>query len=952
MECQDTRCSTSESAQFLGGEWNRRALLCSDEISTGRHLHQTLATREIQFLDRKAQYAKHVSENAKTSNRGTKRVMMNVAFVSAKSTSSTNELNADYSVSTATGHSSQAQDDLEEMDLKWQVAMLSMRVKRFYKKIGRKLEFNGKEQVGFDKAKVECFNCHRRGHFSRDYRLAKNSKNKSRDAGNAGYRGRNSRDAGNAGYRGRNNGTRAVKEEDENTLAIVLRHKVAMLSMRVKRFYKKIGRKLEFNGKEQVGFDKTKVECFNCHRRGHFSRDYRSAKNSKNRSRDAGNAGYRGRNSRDAGNAGYRGRNNEDEATDFSLMAFTSNTSSSSSLNSEAIVLRHKGTGVEMLGMHGTEEEIMEEATDFSLMDFTSNPSSSSSSNTKREKLRKANLEIVEEEVTETVFDNRSSNKENYLANDMFKKGKGYPIVPPSLTGTYMPPKSDLSFAGLDDSINTFKISEIVTSVTKDKKDAPETSTACVDKPKEDRSRKSTGHKESRPVWNNIQRINYQNKFAPTTVFTRFGRIPVSAVKPKVTALTSAAKPVNTAGPKQSMHFSNSRSTFHKSHSPIRRSFYNTTTHSKRNSTKRLDTAGSKAVSAVEGNRVTTVKTSACCVWRPRVNDIDQISKDNRWICIRVDNGHPQQALKNKGIVDSGCSRYMTGNNSYLTDYQEINDGEKTKSNAEFHQIVDFLTSSSIHHSLTLSPTIYASNIEQFWNSSTSQTINDEKQIHAILDGKTIVINKSSVRRDLLFIDANGITCLTNEQIFGSLLLMGNPVNVASTLGTFSAGGPSCLYPEAFIPAHTLLHVGQDDSQIPNLEDTTILKALNDESWVEAMQEELLQFSLQKVWRLVDLTYRKKAIRTKWVYRNKKYERCIVVKNKARLVAQGHRQEEGIDYNEVFTPVARIEAIRIFLDFVSFMGFIIYQMDVKSTFLYGTIEEEVYVSQPPGFIDP
>ncbi|GJX73386.1 putative ribonuclease H-like domain-containing protein [Tanacetum coccineum] len=131
-----------------------------------------------------------------------------------------------------------------------------------------------------------------------------------------------------------------------------------------------------------------------------------------------------------------------------------------------------------------------------------------------------------------------------------------------------------------------------------------------------------------------------------------------------------------------------------------------------------------------------------------------------------------------------------------------------------------------------------------------------------------------------------------------------------------------------------------------------ISEALEDESWVDAMQEELLQFKIQKVWILVDLPYGKKAIGTKWVYRNKKDERGVVVRNKARLVAQGHRQEEGIDYDEVFAPVARIEAIRIFLAFASYMGFIVYQMDVKSAFLYGKIDEEVYVSQPPGFLDP
>ncbi|GJT51511.1 putative ribonuclease H-like domain-containing protein [Tanacetum coccineum] len=106
------------------------------------------------------------------------------------------------------------------------------------------------------------------------------------------------------------------------------------------------------------------------------------------------------------------------------------------------------------------------------------------------------------------------------------------------------------------------------------------------------------------------------------------------------------------------------------------------------------------------------------------------------------------------------------------------------------------------------------------------------------------------------------------------------------------------------------------------------------------------------VWTLVNLPNGKRATGTKWVFRNMKDERGILVRNKARLVAQGYTQEEGIDYDEVFAPVARIEAIRLFLAYASFMGFIVYQMDVKSAFLYGTIEEEVYVCQPPGFEDP
>nr|GEU56971.1 hypothetical protein [Tanacetum cinerariifolium] len=100
-----------------------------------------------------------------------------------------------------------------------------------------------------------------------------------------------------------------------------------------------------------------------------------------------------------------------------------------------------------------------------------------------------------------------------------------------------------------------------------------------------------------------------------------------------------------------------------------------------------------------------------------------------------------------------------------------------------------------------------------------------------------------------------------------------------------------------------------------------------------------------------DLPNRKRAIGTKWIFRIKKDKRGIVIKYKARLVAQGYIQEERIDYDEFFAPVARIEAIRLFLAYDSFKYFVVYQMDVKSDFLYGKIEEEVYVCQPPVFED-
>ncbi|GJZ41042.1 putative ribonuclease H-like domain-containing protein [Tanacetum coccineum] len=136
------------------------------------------------------------------------------------------------------------------------------------------------------------------------------------------------------------------------------------------------------------------------------------------------------------------------------------------------------------------------------------------------------------------------------------------------------------------------------------------------------------------------------------------------------------------------------------------------------------------------------------------------------------------------------------------------------------------------------------------------------------------------------------------------------------------------------------------------VEPKKVIHVLKDPRWIEAMHEELLQFKLQEVWTLVELPNGKQAIGTKWVFRNKKDERGIVIKNKSRLVAQGYTQKEEIDYDEVFLPVARIEAIRLFLAYALFKDFMVYQMDVKSAFLYGKIEEEVYVCQPLGFEYP
>ncbi|GJZ55736.1 retrovirus-related pol polyprotein from transposon TNT 1-94 [Tanacetum coccineum] len=135
-------------------------------------------------------------------------------------------------------------------------------------------------------------------------------------------------------------------------------------------------------------------------------------------------------------------------------------------------------------------------------------------------------------------------------------------------------------------------------------------------------------------------------------------------------------------------------------------------------------------------------------------------------------------------------------------------------------------------------------------------------------------------------------------------------------------------------------------------ESKNIKEAMVDSAWIEAMQEELHQFDRLQVWELVDKPFGKNKIKLKWLWKNKKDEDQTVIRNKARLVAKGYAQEEGIDLEESFSLVARLEAVQIFVAYVAHKYFPIYQMDVKTTFLNGPLKEEVYVIQPDGFVDP
>ena len=136
------------------------------------------------------------------------------------------------------------------------------------------------------------------------------------------------------------------------------------------------------------------------------------------------------------------------------------------------------------------------------------------------------------------------------------------------------------------------------------------------------------------------------------------------------------------------------------------------------------------------------------------------------------------------------------------------------------------------------------------------------------------------------------------------------------------------------------------------VEPTKVKEALQDESWVEAMHDELLQIQRNDVWTLVPISEGEHIIGTKWIFRNKNDEEGNVICNKVHFVAQGYSQMEGVDYEETFAPIARMESIKILFALACHLKFKLYQMDIKVAFLNGFLKEDIYVAQPKGFIDP
>nr|GFA24703.1 retrovirus-related Pol polyprotein from transposon TNT 1-94 [Tanacetum cinerariifolium] len=166
--------------------------------------------------------------------------------------------------------------------------------------------------------------------------------------------------------------------------------------------------------------------------------------------------------------------------------------------------------------------------------------------------------------------------------------------------------------------------------------------------------------------------------------------------------------------------------------------------------------------------------------------------------------------------------------------------------------------------------------------------------------------------------------------------VIGNPSQLVRTRRQLESDGKMCMF--ALTVSRT--------------EPKNIKEVVADSAWIESMHEELHQFDRLDVWELVDRPLCTNIINMKWLWKNKRDEESTIIRNKSRLVAKGYAKKEGVDFEESFAPVARLEAVQLFIAYAAYKSFTAYQMDVKTSFLYGSLKEEVYVNQPDGFVDP
>ncbi|GJU00313.1 hypothetical protein Tco_1110651 [Tanacetum coccineum] len=443
-----------------------------------------------------------------------------------------------------------------------------------------------------------------------------------------------------------------LKQIDPDDLEeIDLKWQVAMLTMRARIFLKKTGRNLGVNGTNTIGFDKTKVKCYNCHRRCHFAREFRAPKNQDKRNRET-----------------TRRTLPVEETTSNALVSYSSNSNTEVSTCSKGCLKSY---------------ETLKEHYDDLIKDFNKSQLNLGA--------YKAGLEFIEARLdmykkNEAIFEEDIKIlKLDVMVNDKHKTDEGYHAVPPPYTGKFMPPKPDLVLADKDEyvfsesitSVSVVATSKIKTSESKPKSiSEPFIEDWIFDSGDENETKsKSTQRKPSFAKVEFVKSNEHvklpresvkkeeNNKKAKYSRKNSQGRKGKNSSRAAVSVNTT--RPLNTAYPRPTVNCARPASNvFHRAHSHVTRLFNKFTTNKNSNFNTKVNIVKGNVTTVVpkavvsdnKGTEANVVKASTCWIWRPKQKVLDH--------------GNPQQNLKDKGVIDSGCSRHMTGNKSYLTDYE------------------------------------------------------------------------------------------------------------------------------------------------------------------------------------------------------------------------------------------------------------------------------------------
>ncbi|GKA75499.1 putative ribonuclease H-like domain-containing protein [Tanacetum coccineum] len=632
----------------------------------------------------------------------------------------------------------------------------------------------------------------------------------------------------------------------------------------MKSFYKKTGRTLQFDAKEPVGFDKTKVKCYNCHKTGHFARECRTKGNQDNWRRDAWNSRNKD---------GRRSSKQED---------------------SKALVTID-GEGVDWTS-HSEEEE------DYALM-ACNNSGSDTEYWLGYGDHRYDGILSYENEVLHSVFINKESELVNQPLYDRFVTAGGMHVVPPPMTGNYMPSGPDVE---IDYSQFTYGPKQSQTSES-------ETQTSNFDTCESDCS-VETNEPLPEPTVNKHKVVCQPKVWSDAPIIEEYKS---DSEDEHVSQSTEEQKKPSFANQQVKTPRETVKNQFKHSKNP---------------------TVDKKVL----GYGFIIKSCFVCGSLSHLIRDCDfhekRMAKQSE-LNNRMSKKSSQREIRpiwNNDMMEHKA--YLLNIGLYMVALlllEEVNgDSEKDAESAQDFFVLPIW--SSYYSIVQRSTAKDADELERLKRQE--QDANDAAE----------AIRKEFAQetKDLLLQAGAAKPSSTNI-----LNTASTPVSTASPYGGLSFTDPT--------------NPDQDDSEIPALEDIyknsdILITSIHPSTLILGDPKSAVQ-TRSKVTKSsgAHAFVRRTAVIqdsesldscrfaiweegnwNKWVYKNKKDERRVVVRNKVRLVAQGHRQEEGIDYDEVFAPVARIKAIRIFLAVASYMGFIVYQMDVKSVFLYGKIDEE------------